>query len=364
LAGIAIIIGVVGVGTADVLADVVASFFVTDPIQTANVSQGTGIDATSEVNVADPDATNGYFIKAKLRSNLTANFNILIWADSHSSCTATNKCQLTTTDRLIYVNYTDSATIGSGDVITFNVSINSTAGATIAQHDIYIDYTKERVPKTMQTFSTATCSYLEVYPGLGSELDLKDIRDDKVYKIRKLADNHCWMVDNLALQGLVTLNSATSDLVSGTYALPSVQIPSGSYCTSLSTTTYPHQCGYHYILQQATAGSTIANGDAPNSICPKNWRLPVYGEYGALSTALSWGTSGTNINNSAWRGLYAGHSTSTNVGVRGYFWTSRRGASTFYFMRYGSDIVSEPDGYSTNADAGTLSALSIRCLAR
>lgn len=37
--------------------------------------------------------------------------------------------------------------------------------------------------------------------------------------------------------------------------------------------------GSYYTWFTATAGSTISSGDAPNSICPKGWKLPNNNNY-------------------------------------------------------------------------------------
>ena len=48
----------------------------------------------------------------------------------------------------------------------------------------------------MQDMTTEICSYTNEIP---SELQVVDVRDGTIYHIGKLADNRCWMLDNLAL---------------------------------------------------------------------------------------------------------------------------------------------------------------------
>ena len=48
----------------------------------------------------------------------------------------------------------------------------------------------------MQDMTTNICKYTNEIP---SELQVVDIRDDKIYWIAKLADGHCWMTQNLDL---------------------------------------------------------------------------------------------------------------------------------------------------------------------
>ena len=51
---------------------------------------------------------------------------------------------------------------------------------------------------TMQDMTTEICNDTEII-GEGSQTELIDIRDNKVYWVTKLADNHCWMTQNLDL---------------------------------------------------------------------------------------------------------------------------------------------------------------------
>ncbi len=66
----------------------------------------------------------------------------------------------------------------------------------------------KKVP-TLQAFTAQECALLTVCPAdetvncdtNGSTVSLRDERDNKVYRVRKFADNNCWMIDNLAYGG-------------------------------------------------------------------------------------------------------------------------------------------------------------------
>ena len=265
-------------------------------------------------------------------------------------------------------------------VTTSNGVSNRNITATIQANPVY---------PTMQSFNTAACNAMPIYypatlPPVGSEINLTDIRDGKVYKIRKLPSNTagtagwCWMVDNLALQpapsSSIVLNSTDSDLVSGTYTLMAANVfdPNSylgqTYCANLNTTTFPHRCGMQYIWTAATTGSTISTGSAPNSICPKNWRLPISGstggDFATLQTALAWGNSGANVNAlNGWRGLYAGWNNGmTYQGTNGYYWSATAsGVNNAYYLSYSASAVAP-----NYVGGGTMStnAFSLRCLSR
>jgi uncharacterized protein (TIGR02145 family) len=353
---IAIVAVALATGGIKVLADVIASFAVAEPDKTVNVNRGEIVDSTSTVTVADPDAAVGYIVKAKLSADIATNFTVQIWSDDSTFCSEASKCTLTTADKLVYRNTTDSATIEPGDAITFNVRISASVSTAMTQHDIYIDYSKENMP-TMQTFE---CSSLNPYVTDGSELDLMDKRDKKFYRVRKLTDGKCWMVDNLALAGSQTLDDISSDINSGTYDLGAVGDPNTvAYCDLLDVAIYQQKCGYHYSWSQATIDSTLASGSAQDSICPKNWRLPINGEYATLQSNLGWGNAGINVIGSAWRGLYAGMDTSTNVNVTGYYWTSTAySASDAYRLHFNASSV------RPSYNIGKTVQFSVRCLAK
>jgi uncharacterized protein (TIGR02145 family) len=347
-----------------------ANFFTTDPVKNLTITRGNGTDTTSQVNIADPDATDGYIIRAKLTADISADFSVNIWSDASTLCTSAHRCLLTTTDQAIYVNATDSATIEpNGDTIDFNIRINSDTGAAIDTYNATIEYTKTRA-SFMHNFSSSKCSSLDIYPNTGSELDLIDYRDAKTYKIRRLADQNCWMVDNLAISGTalnpLILDSTTTDMGSGTYSLGEMPTPNGqSYCNLLNVADYPHKCGNYYLKQGvATLGWNFPSQQpAPNSICPKNWRLPATGEFATLATQLGWSAGngiGNTINDSAWRGLYAGYYTSggaaSNVGTYGYYITSAYSGNAL--------VYNNGTSFSATTNVGSSDSVPIRCVAR
>ena len=148
-------------------------------------------------------------------------------------------------------------------------------------------------PTTMQSMTSAYCSTMTVYDGNNEEaiINLTDNRGDipRTYQVAKLADNKCWMLSNLKLgsiSGSTTLTPADTDIATD-FTLPQVVATGtadydnpGVYGpvpndTGTGATNY----GYLYNWSAATAGESRAShdetaGDAPYSICPKNWRLP------------------------------------------------------------------------------------------
>ena len=148
----------------------------------------------------------------------------------------------------------------------------------------------------IQDVNRLQCNALPIYTGSNPAAirTVTDNRDGTTrnYEIAKLADNKCWMLTNLKLgktSGTTTLTPANTNIATN-FTLPQL-ITTGATSydnpqaigpvpgdTSSGATNY----GYLYNWPAATAGETrssITTGNAPYSICPKNWRLPVGGDY-------------------------------------------------------------------------------------
>lgn len=161
------------------------------------------------------------------------------------------------------------------------------------------------VPLTMQSLTQDYCTNsMTVYDGTNPSaiLALVDTRaDQQTYEVAKLADDKCWMLNNLKLgstSGAVELTPTDSNIASN-FTLPQL-ITSGAADydnpqaigpvpgdTGSGATNY----GYLYNWSAATAGESRTShdetaGDAPYSICPAGWRLPSRG-----TGAESWDVS-------------------------------------------------------------------------
>ena len=189
----------------------------------------------------------------------------------------------------------------------------------------------------MQDMSHTICEETE---DIGAQLQVIDTRDDKVYWIAKLADNHCWMTQNLDLDltsnpntnNYIALTSENTDLTDTTnaayqdgYAVNETGVItwvperdtiaynnlnsttwkndnnhpySYDYLDNNGNPVYPdslvtkeiagnHGLSGNYYNWSATVASndsSSASGTLPNSICSKGWKLPniVDKEFGNL----------------------------------------------------------------------------------
>ena len=193
---------------------------------------------------------------------------------------------------------------------------------------------------TMQTFTSANCAALAVYNGSNESaiVSLTDSRGGttRTYKVAKLADNKCWMLDNLKLgstTGSITLTPSDSNVATN-FTLPQLYSGSdGSYLSYDTPQAYgpvpgdtgsgETNYGYLYNWPAVTAGETkasmpVGSGNANYSICAKGWRLPTGGDttsdFATLDKAFG-GTGGYASNGpslSKWqysgpfKGVYSG----------------------------------------------------------
>ncbi|HMS93574.1 MAG TPA: FISUMP domain-containing protein, partial [Candidatus Saccharibacteria bacterium] len=191
----------------------------------------------------------------------------------------------------------------------------------------------------------------------------------QIYRVAKLADGNCWMLDNLKLGGTTTtttLTPADSD-VSQNFILPQVAsahafiqldkdvayvwgpVPGD---TGEGSTNY----GYLYSWTAVTAGATrttnpAGSGNASSSICAAGWKLPsggAGGDYSKLDIAFGGAGSGNNFTPSyqewqytgPFKGVFSGAywppinpggtpvtGTYVNQGIAGRWWTATADAT-------------------------------------
>ena len=214
---------------------------------------------------------------------------------------------------------------------------------------------------SMQSDITSVCNGLTVDPNdgtadLSTVSALTDDRDGNTYAIAKLADNKCWMIENLRLAdkdssdnniiltnqnthnpSLPLTNSwyyaeqqgtlTTSDHLSSptdptqTYwcgsntsachdqsmlATNNITLFTNNTASSYSTSGDVYSYGNYYNWYSATAGHGKYGNDygssynAPGDICPAGWHLPTgttVGEFNVLNTAINGGATDSIASN-------------------------------------------------------------------
>ncbi|MBQ3470441.1 hypothetical protein IJH23_01880, partial [Candidatus Saccharibacteria bacterium] len=239
---------------------------------------------------------------------------------------------------------------------------------------------------------------------------LTDPRDSQTYKVARLADGNCWMVENLNLAGGTALSADDTDVTSAyisgfstsnnlTKTGDTIVLPASS-TSGFNTANYSYVynsgnktsncaspgCYSYYSWDAATLGSgrsiSTENTDAEQSICPKGWRLPTSGatsnegwkrgDFYALATAYGanlesnyYESSATFYNNAGpgttpgflLAGLYSNGSFG-NGGSYGRYWssTSFSGTSSARDLYFDSSSVNSARGSSRRY------GFSVRCL--
>ena len=252
----------------------------------------------------------------------------------------------------------------------------------------------------------------EIY--VGATETLIDTRDNTAYMVGRLKDGKCWMLDNLALdptnsttaanmnasntnatQEAITnlLNGGSTTTGWSNIAVANVttnfndsdsdiqprinNVRKDTLVTSYGPTSTNGQAkvGIYYNYCAASASTyCYASGsgidvpdtlmDAPEDICPANWRMPTGGNTGEYSTLAQKYINTATETNSLQYNLstpLSGYYYSSSVdfqGSRGYWWSSTFGNS--YSMH--SLDVSPTNVYSSGSYASRGNGHSVRCL--
>jgi uncharacterized protein (TIGR02145 family) len=211
----------------------------------------------------------------------------------------------------------------------------------------------------MQEMTPTICNAVTI----GESATLTDARDGNTYTVKKLADGHCWMTQNLRIINR-ELDSTLSDLPSGdAYTIPASDTAfETTYNTSAAylDNTY----GGYYNFYTATAGfgtNSVTSGDSNKSICPKGWRLPTGGNDGEFKTLYAKYNSVSAMMgepNFVLSGNVSNYSVFYQTAY-GYYWSStiadNNGAYRLDVHNSGVNPVSSAYKYR---------GLAVRCLAR
>lgn len=180
----------------------------------------------------------------------------------------------------------------SEDVVNFKIAAKSSTTQPSGTYTNVINFTAITKPTPVTLADAYASEGKELYHGyykmqdmthticeetedIGAQLQVIDIRDDKVYWISKLADNNCWMTQNLDynINSEKPLNSETSDLVvynEGIYTAES------GYSKDISGVIIwtPKSGNNDYSTINATGGSIsgwVADNSVPYSIDLGDW---------------------------------------------------------------------------------------------
>ena len=162
---------------------------------------------------------------------------------------------------------------------------------------------------TMQEYTEAACKALPTptsRTGYTEVATLTDARDGKQYVIRKYADGHCWMAENLKFGNCASITGSAyaTDYQSSAYN----KVASGYYGTCRDAAEAGNYDGYLYNWQAAMNNSTAyynttfdgrTNGttEATHDICPLGWHVPTAAEFQLLANKVQGGTVSSGCTN-------------------------------------------------------------------
>jgi uncharacterized protein (TIGR02145 family) len=231
---------------------------------------------------------------------------------------------------------------------------------------------------TFDTFTASTdCNDMDTH----QTVNITDARNKQTYKVKKMQDSRCWIIDNLKYRGEATPGAVGdiepnnsgenptdekkyNDPVLGTMAndnqrnclTDNPMLPSNGSIT---------RCGYLYNWYAATNGTgtqSLNQGEeATDSICPVGFTLPKGGSLGnfeVLDTAMgnnNWGRDND------WQGIMSGYRDSTGLigqGLQGNFWSSTaKSMSNAYGLNFTSSNTANPTD-----DFDKRHGIAVRCV--
>ncbi len=269
----------------------------------------------------------------------------------------------------------------------------------------------------MQEMTPSICQGME----LEKQYQLIDKRDDKTYWIARLKDNNCWMTQNLAYDSPDAVfsypNEWEHDNENNNYYNPGVYVykfgsEKSAACSDQTTLencsswlnvkdwqqskdsdfteiynsanriyNAHYLSGNYYSFNAATdnSASILSSGNAPDDVCPANWRLPTgelssSGSFGGLFSA--YGTiNGINVGSIDIRqkpfhfvlsGMTGYNKTITLVNSYGDYWTSSivNLISAYTLHIEDSSLGHKIEYPSSYGGDGRYRGLSVRCVAR
>ncbi|MCR5832718.1 MAG: hypothetical protein K6G36_02120 [Candidatus Saccharibacteria bacterium] len=206
------------------------------------------------------------------------------------------------------INTTDAPITNAEENITFGVRVDAELPSGAYDCDLTIVALANRIPYTIDVIDYLQDIDEDVIDSMvvGTQYQLMDERDGKNYFVSKLRDGNVWMTQNLdfelSAEG-TTLNPETSDVIAPKTVTVSTNTATWGQDTTLAyykdggdlyrpngldaavdssaldsdSDDQHYQLGSYYSWSAATAGSgsaAEAGAAAPESICPKGWKLP------------------------------------------------------------------------------------------
>jgi uncharacterized protein (TIGR02145 family) len=204
---------------------------------------------------------------------------------------------------------------------------------------------------------------------------LIDVRDNKTYKVKKLADGRYWMMQNLAFGNCSETSFKTDNSADATRVTPTVATDYVGHCrTALGANggylyNWPaamNNVNAHYSgTQNFQCTGTSSAVNACRGICPEGWHVPTKDEFSNSHVAFTSNYSCVKDNcwnaSSQWEGVLGGYCNAAGniqANIYGTYWTSTSvSVYNANFLRFYTNNVSEGTA-SDNRNIGH----AVRCV--
>lgn len=294
-------------------------------------------------------------------------------------------------------SHINSATLyGPNETIIINQDILNTA-----DNNHMITLYATWLPSNGNLQNWSGCSNMNV----GGITALTDTRDNNTYAVAKLADNNCWMIENLRLGGNspMTLTPANTQsagiLPAATYGSDWARYPGNIQQISNINISSPevlvqninqknYAFGNHYSWYAASNSSDYitTSGVTTTSICPSGWRIPDFSYYNynidnsitPTSYPNNYVLSGfiSNYQNGIFDNYARGAVSSQKIlgKAKGYYWTGSAskitGLNTYSYTSF--NLSGETDSFGNlmsnynqnyyGTDGSAPEGFSVRCV--
>ncbi len=307
-------------------------------------------------NTAMASDTTESTINSNFETTALANLPANSWGYSLDNTDFTKIPALSSQARIKIIDHLPSG----NEMLTtthFGTKVTTTLPSGSYSKDVVFSAVAGVPPAPVLSMQTFACSSLA---DVNDTVVLTDTRDGSTYTVKKLADEKCWMTDNLILENY-ELSSSDSNIPSGeTFTLPIGHNPplvDGSTSDLYIDATYGGY--YNYYAATAGWGTGATVGNSPKDICPKGWHLPTGDSNGDFATLKAAYTNGDLFTDAGYSksGVYsAGDTGNSYLGMTANYWTSTvtdsRNAKQIFVM----------GANSFSGDVSISSSMPIRCL--
>ncbi len=321
------------------------------------------LDATNSMTSTDPNKTNT--IQAVSGTPTSASFANNTWGyalTKDAASSATQYAAVPTNDTKIYNE--PSTTTGDTYNLTFGAKVstdlpagqyaNTVQVSVVANPNVISNLTQLVY---MQDMTAGICANTgNITPGNEVSKQLIDIRDGKQYWVSKLADQNCWMTQNLALDlkaGQQLTSADTNISVGRTWTVPAEGTTSNEVPQPVSNPSQTEARSWNlgeYVLATPTRGVTCNSAPANGSTNDDGYNSVRPGQ-----TIGENCTDFVNVGELGWKPTYDAEKNGYNKTWTGRNWVSKKDSVAGHYENYTYNKSADNYGFVT-VEKGTSAA--------